>query len=409
MKALRIRSFAVSLAVLISSVHNCAGSDDSKEVPRMAVGSSERRITVVPGRDTVLPHFVDGGGWQSSIFLTNMSTERVYYVLMVLSDTGAPLPLPFAGMGDASIVYGSIAANESIVGETTGTSSTIKQGYVHFLALDKPFTDLTAKPIKAKVGGMGVFRLKRPGSVDLEAVVPMSSLTETTMHLPFDNTSGFTSAYVVLNPDLESATYVLVTVRDDMGAIMKSEVVTIPKAGKVVWVLPEKYPQTAGKYGRVTLTASGALLSAMGLRFNPGGAFTSFHPLSLDPGLEPPASPTQPAPPSGIASGCSAILNTQIFANDGTYLGKISDNPYLSDSIANPYGQYGSPYSSTSIYNTVGRYGSSVSSTSAFNSLASQPPILYRSGVALAYLTTNTIKVPRVDSNFALGCIGRPR
>jgi len=35
-----------------------------------------------------------------------------------------------------------------------------------------------------------------------------------------------------------------------------------------------------------------------------------------------------------------------IVAQDGTYLGKLSDNPYDPDSAANPYGRYGSPYSS---------------------------------------------------------------
>ena len=29
---------------------------------------------------------------------------------------------------------------------------------------------------------------------------------------------------------------------------------------------------------------------------------------------------------------------------DGTYLGELSDNPYDPDSVANPYGRYGSPY-----------------------------------------------------------------
>ena len=48
----------------------------------------------------------------------------------------------------------------------------------------------------------------------------------------------------------------------------------------------------------------------------------------------------------------------KIYANDGTYLGKLSSNHYDSDSVSNPYGQYGSPYSSTSINNPYSQYGS---------------------------------------------------
>lgn len=45
-----------------------------------------------------------------------------------------------------------------------------------------------------------------------------------------------------------------------------------------------------------------------------------------------------------------------IYADDGTYLGRLSDNPFEKDSIANPYNQYGSPFSDTSINNPFG-YG----------------------------------------------------
>jgi hypothetical protein len=36
------------------------------------------------------------------------------------------------------------------------------------------------------------------------------------------------------------------------------------------------------------------------------------------------------------------------------YRGKLSNNPYDSDSVSNPHGRYGSPYSSESINNPYG-------------------------------------------------------
>lgn len=50
---------------------------------------------------------------------------------------------------------------------------------------------------------------------------------------------------------------------------------------------------------------------------------------------------------------CLSICATQTQAR---YLGRLSDNPYEVDSIANPYGRYGSPYSADSINNPFGEF-----------------------------------------------------
>jgi hypothetical protein len=67
----------------------------------------------------------------------------------------------------------------------------------------------------------------------------------------------------------------------------------------------------------------------------------------------------------------------KIVAQDGTYLGELSDNPYDPDSVANLYGRYGSPYSSTSIKNPYSTYGSPYSSQSPNNPYATQAPLLF--------------------------------
>lgn len=60
----------------------------------------------------------------------------------------------------------------------------------------------------------------------------------------------------------------------------------------------------------------------------------------------------------------------------GTYLGNLNSNRYDPNSVANPYGQYGSPYSSNSINNPYGQYGSPYSPNSARNPYATQGPII---------------------------------
>lgn len=61
------------------------------------------------------------------------------------------------------------------------------------------------------------------------------------------------------------------------------------------------------------------------------------------------------------------VLGSKLYASDGVYLGDLDLNKYNSNSIANPYGPYGSQYSANSIFNQYGEYGSKYSSKSPFN------------------------------------------
>lgn len=96
-----------------------------------------------------------------------------------------------------------------------------------------------------------------------------------------------------------------------------------------------------------------------------------------------------------------------IYASDNQYLGVFSSNKYSTDSIANPYGTYGSKYSTYSVFSTYGTYGSPYSSKSAWSSYTSTPPILIINGQRVAYLTRNTFLSPRIDPAMFLAAVGR--
>jgi hypothetical protein len=64
----------------------------------------------------------------------------------------------------------------------------------------------------------------------------------------------------------------------------------------------------------------------------------------------------------------------KLYAQDGTYLGRLNANQYDPESVANPHGRYGSEYSSTSINNRYSRYGSPYSNQSARNPYTRTPP-----------------------------------
>lgn len=78
-----------------------------------------------------------------------------------------------------------------------------------------------------------------------------------------------------------------------------------------------------------------------------------------------------------------------LIADDGQFLGNISDNQYDRESILNQYGPYGSQYSPTSIFNPYSKYGSPYGQYSIQNPYTSTPPHLFIAGREIARVTAN--------------------
>lgn len=75
-----------------------------------------------------------------------------------------------------------------------------------------------------------------------------------------------------------------------------------------------------------------------------------------------------------LALALSVALSAQspslYSAEERKFLGSVNANRFDPNSIANPYGAYGSRYSSNSVNNPFGQYGSPYSSSSARNRFA---------------------------------------
>jgi hypothetical protein len=63
-----------------------------------------------------------------------------------------------------------------------------------------------------------------------------------------------------------------------------------------------------------------------------------------------------------------------IVGPQGQYLGNLSANPYDPNSVANPYGRYGSRFSPDSINNPYGQWGSPYSPNSVTNPYTTRGP-----------------------------------
>jgi len=100
---------------------------------------------------------------------------------------------------------------------------------------------------------------------------------------------------------------------------------------------------------------------------------------------------------------CSQIAGASVIANDGTYLGRLT-NSSDAESIYNPYGTYGSPTGALSIYNRNGTYGNQYSVKSPWNPYTSTPPILTKNSSTLGSFTLNRLLSPRISPTYAENC-----
>ena len=100
-----------------------------------------------------------------------------------------------------------------------------------------------------------------------------------------------------------------------------------------------------------------------------------------------------------LAIAAILVFTVAGFAQQPQYLGTLNANPYSPNSVANPYGQYGSPYSATSINNPYGQYGSPYSTLNATNPYTTNAPKLYApDGTYLGNLSTN----PTIPTRFPI-------
>jgi len=247
-----------------------------------AADTARPGIVVNPTTDRIVPQVVDGGdGWSTSFFLTSLeATGPIFWEIRFFGNGGLPLTLPIQGVGIAQRLFASLPPNWSVTIDTTGGSPVLQEGWAVVTTYDRSADQPGAAVISARIAGLATFRQRVAGRPDFEAVVPFSPANETRLVMPFDNRAGFSTGIAWLNPDPSNAAPVQVTILRPDATLLGTEAFNIGPGAKLVFSMPARYPQAAGQQGRILVETTGRLFSALGLRFNPGGAFTSFHALS---------------------------------------------------------------------------------------------------------------------------------
>jgi phosphatidate phosphatase APP1 len=108
-----------------------------------------------------------------------------------------------------------------------------------------------------------------------EAVVPLESRNASAYMLAFDNTNG-TATGVAVNAVSAQQVNIPITVRDDTGATIATDTVTLNANGHYAFTLvTDRYPATANIRGTIEFdTPANAQISALGIRLPAGAAHT---------------------------------------------------------------------------------------------------------------------------------------
>lgn len=225
------------------------------EVSVVAISTAGSRL----GYNYYLPHFADGGGWGSSLLLSNLSPPGYFAANIeytVYADDGTVLD---------PRLNGTVTLNPA--GSTVIDSprpAILRAGWVKVSS---------SEPLQASL----IFRSTLSGAFPLEATVLARELTSETV-APFDNTN-FITGFAAANPGTAPITLTFTFV-DQSGLTFSTTTLPLGALAHTSFAFASKFPQVGNRKGEVRIAATDAAgnpanFLPLGLRFGDGGVFTT--------------------------------------------------------------------------------------------------------------------------------------
>ena len=222
-----------------------------------------------------MAQLASAGYWTTTITLVNTGSSPAQARLNFFDDNGNPLALPLTFPSSssggaiplvillASTLDRTVNPGAKLVIQTTGpNSSPTLVGWAQLLT-------------NGAIGGFAVFS-QAIGNANQEAEVPLENRNAGGYVVPFDNTNGAATGIALANISAQAAN-TTVTIRDDTGAVILTDTLTLPAMGHTSFNLTDRYASiTAQRSGTLEFrTPTAGQISVLGLRFNSTGAFTT--------------------------------------------------------------------------------------------------------------------------------------
>jgi hypothetical protein len=220
---------------------------------------------VVARAQTVIPQIVDGGGWQTTMVLTNTSSSSAQISITFNQETGggptAPWSPPFIDTNTTQNVI--MAPGGTVIIHTAGTASTTTVGWAEVQG-------------SSAVSVYAIFAQTvtgRPNQDGTGVAAPASSR----VLVPYDNTNGFVTSIAIANtgPALASIAVGLQNTFGNGPVSPAPAPINLPALGHTSFTMPQQFPAAANQSGTLELTTNGGSISVIALHFNPTGSFAS--------------------------------------------------------------------------------------------------------------------------------------
>jgi hypothetical protein len=203
----------------------------------------------------VFPHFAQGGGYQTTFTLTNLSDTATTAMIQVFLESGASLttlvvPLPPNGTGKAAL---------------SGTALTV--GWVRAAVI--PVVDFTASETIQLVNDSRDSK----GSIVVAEASVLPATPNTMLRLPAIERDGIATGVAVANPAATAATLTL-SLRNQSGAIVGTQVVSLGPSQQMARFISEIFHGIGSFEGSLEVSSTSAI-AVLALRQSSSGIFST--------------------------------------------------------------------------------------------------------------------------------------
>jgi len=212
-------------------------------------------LTVIDSRtfttstDPIIPHIASGGGWTTTVRLTNTSNWISLVTLKFYEPSGTNSPF---------FINGNYVSEHSVVVPGNGSVDVV---------LSDPLSLKTGSLDIKTVYGSGVVAQATYSNASFEATISSSIANRDGFSLPYDNYGSFSTGLALVNY-LNYTQEVAFTFYDNLGNQIHTDKITLPARGQTALTLDVAFPQTKGKVGSVRVKTTRSALTGFGLKFN---------------------------------------------------------------------------------------------------------------------------------------------
>jgi hypothetical protein len=211
----------------------------------------------------IIPQIADGGGWQTTIVLTNTTASTANAGITFYQDTGAGNTQtwnpPFLETGSTQSL--SLAPAGTMFLHTSGTAGPTTVGWAQVQA-------------DSGVVAYAIFT-SRSGSGQTQDGTAPAVASSSRVLVPFDNTNGFVTSLAIANPTSSSESITVGIQPSGGGASLQAGPIQLPAQGHSAVSVPGQFPSTNGQSGLLEFSSATGSVSAVALRFDPSGSFTA--------------------------------------------------------------------------------------------------------------------------------------